>query len=172
MSPCRRNRAGSALFDIPEPARRTKAELQPQSLLCSLVETEVDLRAVKPKVFQFPVIKATQRDQRRVAVATCDLGCNQAVDKTARAHQEHGGSAPGNRSGSCGKSVEHSHRRIFQMAGARTNCFHSSIVGTSQHAPLKNLRLSDSSDLSSRPALDMPRAPKAAAPATAKAFTP
>src|ERR1043166_479513 len=148
----------------------TKTELHPRSLLRGLVETEVDLRPVQSEVSQFPVIKATQRGQRRVALATRDLGCNQAVNKAARAHQEHGGSAPGNRSGSCGKSLEHSHRRIFQVADARANGLHSSAVGTSQHAPLKNLRLSESSDLSSRPSLDMPRAPEAAAPANCESL--
>jgi hypothetical protein len=87
---------GSSLRDIPYPSPTggAKAELHPRSFLRSLVETEIDLRAVESKVSQFPVIKPAQGGQRRLTLAICDPGCNPSVDKTARAYQEDSGSAP------------------------------------------------------------------------------
>ena len=117
MSPCLRNRAEArSLFEarfLPLTGS-TNAELNPRSLPRGLLETEVDLRAVKPEVSQLPAIEMAQHRQRGVTLATRDCRRHQAIDKTARARQKHGGSAPGNWRGSGGQNVfKHRHRRIL-----------------------------------------------------------
>ena len=105
MSPCLRNRAEArSLFEarfLPLTGS-TNAELDPRSLARRLLETDVDLRAVKPEVSQFPAIEMAQHRQRGVTLATRDRGRNQMIDKAARARQKHGGSAPCNWRGSGG----------------------------------------------------------------------
>jgi hypothetical protein len=80
----------------------TNAKLEPRSLLRGLIEAEVDLRAAKSEVAQFPATEMAQHRQRSVTFATRDRDRNQAIDKTARARQKHGGSAPCNWRGSGG----------------------------------------------------------------------
>ena len=105
MSPCLRNRAEApSLFEarfLPLTGS-TNAELDPRSLPRGLLDTEVDLRAVKPEVSQFPAIEMAQHRQRGVTLASRDRGRNQMIDKAARARQKHGGSAPCNWRGSGG----------------------------------------------------------------------
>ena len=99
MSPCLRNRAaGKPLFEVRSCplAGGTSAELHPRSFPRGLLETEVDLRAVKPEVSQFPAIEMAQHRQRGVTLATRDRGRDQVIDKAARARQKHGGSPPCN----------------------------------------------------------------------------
>ena len=73
MSPCPRNRAG-LLFEVRSRplTAGTNAELDPRSFLRGLIEPEVDLRAVKPEVSQFPAIEMAQHRQRGVTLAPRD----------------------------------------------------------------------------------------------------
>ena len=93
---------------------RTNAELNPRSLPRGLLETEVDLRAVKPEVSQLPAIEMAQHRQRGVTLTTRDRGRHKVIDKAAGARQEHGGSAPCNWRGGGGQNVfKHRHKRIL-----------------------------------------------------------
>ena len=117
MSPCLRNRAEAlSLFEarsLPLTGS-TNAELDLRSLPRGLLQTEVDLRAVKPEVSQLPAIEMAQHRQRGVTLTTRDRGRHKVIDKAAGARQEHGGSAPCNWRGGGGQNVfKHRHRRIL-----------------------------------------------------------